>query len=319
MPAWFVRKVPLEQLSRLCGNLRVCLSAGMPVPVAVRTCGRTAPCTILRAMLPDAADRVANGMALSDALEHWRERFPAYFVPVLRCGERSGRIDEALDYLERYCRQLAEPARVARNTWLVPLCIMLFGSAVSTVAYLAYGHFAAAASYALRAAVFYATLVVGAIVVQRAPFFGPLVARLRLALPMLGQAERGLAINRFFHAMNMLYSTGGLRVERMIRLAADTVDNVVLREDFLRSAAVVESGGTATEAFAAITSLSAEHRATIAVGDESGKLDAAFEIVCRQTADAAIALLEAFQQAFSRAVAFSVVMSIVATLMSLSR
>ena len=133
----------------------------------------------------------------------------------------------------------------------------------------------------------------------------------------MGRAARLLAINRFFHAMNMLYSTGGLRVEGMIRLAAQSVNNSVLQADFLRAAAVIELGGTATEAFSAITSLSSEQRAMIATGDEAGKLDTAFDTICRETAGAAIVLLRVFQVGYSRAVAVSVVASIVATLFSL--
>ena len=72
---------------------------------------------------------------------------------------------------------------------------------------------------------------------------------------MIGPAERELTINRFFHAMNLLYSTGGRHVEEMIRLAADSVENSVLRADFLRAARVMESGGTIGEAFIAVARL----------------------------------------------------------------
>ena len=41
-------------------------------------------------------------------------------------------------------------------------------------------------------------------------------------MPVIGPAERELTLNRFFHAMNLLYSTGGRRVEQMIHLAADS-------------------------------------------------------------------------------------------------
>ena len=315
--AWLVRKIPLDQLSRLCDNLRVCLSAGMPVLAAMRTCQRTAPNPILRRILLDAAERVARGMEMADALEPWRDRFPTFFLPVLRCGERSGRIDATLEYLRQHCHQLAGPARVARNTWLVPLCIMLFASAINIGAYLIFARFSAAVHYILGTAWFYAGIAAVVIAAKRVPVLKTVVARLRLMLPLIGAADRELAVDRFFHAMNVLYSTGGLRVEGMIRLAAESIDNIVLKADYLGAAAVIESGGTITEAFSAIRGLSREYRATIAAGDEAGKLEEAFDTVCRSAAAAATSHLERFQEVYFRVVAQAVIFSIVATLLSL--
>ena len=189
--AWFARKVPLEQLSRLCWNLGVCLSAGMTVLEAMQTCQRTAPDPMLRVILRGAIERVADGMELADAMEPWRERFPAFFLPVLRCGDRSGRMEATLDYLKEHCHLLAGPARVARNTWLVPLCIMLFGSVVSTVIYLVFASFWAAVHYAIGAATFYVALAAGVIAARRAPFFKPLADRAWLLLPAVWDGPRG--------------------------------------------------------------------------------------------------------------------------------
>jgi type II secretory pathway component PulF len=212
---------------------------------------------------------------------------------------------------------LAEPARMARNTWLVPLGIMLFGSAVCIVARLFRAPLSATIGYALETAEFYAVVAVVVVIVPRVPALDMVVAQLRLALPLIGPAERELAVNRFCHAMNMLYSTGGMRVEQMIRWAAASAGNVALTADFLRAARVVEGGGTISEAFSAIAALSPQYRATILAGDEAGKLDAAFDTVCRQTADAANGLLTAFQAVFFRVVALAVIASIAMTLKSL--
>ena len=206
------------------GNARVGRDADVPAD-------RAGP--NLDTILLDAAERVAGGMEMADALEPWRDRFPSFFLPVLRCGDRSGRIDATLDYLKDHCHWLARPARVARNTWLVPLCIMLFGSAINIGAYLIFARFSAAVYYILGTAWFYAGIAAVVIAARHAPVLKTVVARLRLANPLMGATDRELAVNRFFHAMNVLYSTGGLRVEGMIRLAAESIDNVVLKADYL--------------------------------------------------------------------------------------
>ena len=49
-----------------------------------------------------------------------------------------------------------------------------------------------------------------------------------LSLPVIGRARRELALSRFFHVFNLLYSTGGMRVEHMITLAASVVTNLAV-------------------------------------------------------------------------------------------
>ena len=90
-------------------------------------------------------------------------------------------------------------------------------------------------------------------------------------MPVIGPAERELTMNRFFHAMNVLYSTGGRRVEEMIRLAADSAENLALRADFLRAAEIIESGGSIGEAFSAVASIPLGYQGDHRGGRGSGK------------------------------------------------
>lgn len=131
--AWFPFRdqIPLEQISLFCGNLATCLGAGLNVPTSLRASTRSSSSAALQEIIEQAAKHAAAGQGLADALQPWQHRFPAFFLPVLRCGEKSGRLDEAAAYLGRHCHLLAGPARVIRNTWLVPLAVMLCGSVIS--------------------------------------------------------------------------------------------------------------------------------------------------------------------------------------------
>ena len=192
------------------------------------------------------------GMGLAEALESWKDRFPAFFLPVLRCGEESGRVDQTLEFLECHCRLLAGPARTMRNTWFVPLCLMFGGTGICAVAYLALAPIAIAMGYILDSLTFYGAIAGVVWAAFHVPRLRRIVDHLRLAIPVIGPAERELTMNRFFHAMNLLYSTGGRRVEQMIRLAAHSAENLALRDDFLGAARAIESGRTIGEAFSAL-------------------------------------------------------------------
>jgi type IV pilus assembly protein PilC len=310
----FALKIPLEALSRFCGNLAMCLSAGMTVLGSLRTCCRSFPHPKLKSIIAEAIPRVESGMELSDALEPWRHRFPAFFLPAIRCGERSGHLEETLDYLQKHCDLLIGPTRMMRNTWLIPLSIMLFGSLFCAVAHLWMTSLTRTFHYVESEIFSYGKFLALVLVILYVPALKKLAEQLLFLLPWIGPALRELAINRFFHAMNLLYSTGGMRVEAMIRLAAESTGNAVLEEDFLRGAERIEHGGTIGEAFSSMVLLPADYKTTIVTGDEAGKLDAAFERVCRLSSDAVSSSLSAFQQIFFRLMSLLVTGSIITTL-----
>lgn len=311
------RRIPLEQLAFLCQNLSVCMRAGMDVPMSLKACMRSSANSELGQIVGRAAESTAAGMSLSDALAPWRERFPAFFLPVLQCGEQSGREDEALGYLERHCRLLIEPTRAMRNTWLAPLAVVLVGSAICAVAHLLLASIRDAFIYVAEAAMFYGTIAAVLALFIWASQAKLVLEALKLVLPAIGQAERELAMSRFFHAMNLLYSTGGQPVERMIRLSADSADNFILRWDYLRAAVAIERGETIGEAFAAPRTIPDDIKHMIATAEEAGKVEDAFDSVSRSLDDSVQHRLLAFQQLFLRAVGLAVVFSMTATLISL--
>jgi type IV pilus assembly protein PilC len=312
--AEFAGKIALEDLSFLCGNLATCIRAGLDIPTCLRTCQRSLPSLVLRDTLVIAAERAADGDELFSALKPLESRLPIFFLPVLRCGEESGRLEETLRYLEQHCRLLAETARVMRNTWFVPLCLIAAGTVFSAIAYLLLAPMATAMQYILSSLIFYGVTAAAVWMAFRVPQLRLIVDQLKLAIPVIGPAQRELTINRFFHALNLLYSAGGRRVETMIHLAADSADNTALLGDFLRAADIVAAGGTIGEAFTSLALLPQSYAITIVTGDEAGKLEAAFEMVCRQSAESVKFSVALFQKFFFRVVSAAVILSLTGTL-----
>jgi type II secretory pathway component PulF len=273
---------------------------------------------VLREILTAAAKRAASGMQLFEALKPDANCFPAFFLPAVRCGEEAGRLDETLRYLENHCRLLVGPARMMRNMWFAPVCLLLADTAICITAYCIMAPRAMTIAYVLDWLKFYAILAAAVVAVIYVPPLRALAETIKLFLPVIGPAERELTMNRFFHAMNVLYSTGGRRVEEMIRLAADSAENPVLRSDFLRAAERIESGGSMAESFSAVPSIPLTYRATILAGEEAGKLGDAFDSICRESGEAVVSLLAGFQPLFFRVIAGAVIASISGTIWTLS-
>jgi type II secretory pathway component PulF len=194
---------------------------------------------------------------------------------------------------------------------------MLVRSTICAVAYLLLASIPEAFAYIVEATMFYGTIAAVLALFVWVPQLKLMLEALKLLLPAVGQAERELAMSRFFHAMNLLYSTGGQPVERMIRLSADSADNFILRWDYLRAATAIERGETIGEAFAAPRTIPDDIKHMVATAEEAGKLGDAFDSVSRSLDDSVQHRLLAFQQLFLRAVGLAVVFSMTATLISL--
>jgi len=311
-------KIPLSQLSVFCGNLATCLSAGLGVPASLRTSVRHASNQTLKQIAETAAELTASGIGLFEALRPGKDRFPVFFLPIIRCGEHSGRLDEAFAYLAEHCALLVRPGRLVRNTWLFPILIVMLGSILKIALYAVFAPRAATLAYLGDTLLEYAIAAAVAVAVLFVPQSKAIFDQVKLALPIVRETECDLAVNRFFHALNLVYSTGGMRVEAMIRLAAQSVGNSAVRADLLRAAQAIEAGATLSEAFATPQVVSLEYKEMIHAGEIAGRLEQAFATVCRLTAQALEQRLNAFNRVFQRVVGLAVIASVAGTALALA-
>jgi type IV pilus assembly protein PilC len=306
-------KIAFSQLSVFCGNVATCLSSGLGVPESLRTSVRYSPHRGLKPIAEAAAERVASGMELSEALQPDGHRFPAFFLPVVRCGEESGRLDEAFAYLGEHCALLVKPSRLVRDTWLFPILIVAAGSIITIGMVTAFAPRAVALAYAGDTLAAYAIAAIVAAIALTAPQIKALFDRAKLAFPVLRETECDLATNRFFHALNLVYRTGGPRVETMIRLAARSIANRAIRDDLVESARRIEAGATIADAFTAPKIIPEEYKEMVRTGDEAGRLEQAFATICRLTVQSLEHRLTMFNAIFLRILGYAVVASVAGT------
>ena len=227
-------KIQFSSLSAFAGNLATCLSSGLKVPESLETSTRSSPDAALRGAGPVAAENARSGKPLSESLEFLDEHLPSFFLSVLRCGEQSGRTDEALNYLRGHCSLLDRPNRMMRNMWLAPLLLFGLGSIVVAAAYFVFAPLLTAMEHLLRTIVQWVAFLALVVAVVNVPALRRVWDQVLLIIPYFGETVRAMAHDRFFNAFNLLYCTGGIPVAEMVRLASTTVDNAVVREDLLR-------------------------------------------------------------------------------------
>ena len=278
----FNRQHPLESLSRFASNLACCWEAGIAIDKSLETTLKTlSSVPDYSDLAADALDRCKSGAPVWRSLSAFESHLPSFFVPVIRYGEENGRLGEALHYLESHCQIMAEPLKQTRNMWQIALTILVLGFGLNVVTRLL---LAPSISVLVETAISVGIAVL-AYRSRNMPIVRQVVSRLRLAIPVFGEVEKNLSLSRFFHVLNLIYSTADKeRVENMLNSAGEAIDNVVLRQDLLQTVEVVHQGGDLGAAFARPAYLTESQKSVIVAAEFAGSLEEAFVQIADHTA-----------------------------------
>lgn len=309
---------PYEALSRFCSSLATCLEAGVGMDRSVESSVSMLAPTRLAAFTDGMTQAVQTGTPLSEAMSVAERALPAFFLPMLQAGEETGRLDDALRYLEHHCLLLAGPARALRNLWLAPLIIAIAGTAIQLAIYFSYAPWSVSFAFLFACLRSYALLAIIAWISVSSPV-RPLLDRIAVVLPGFRFIAREIANNRFFHAMSMLYAAAGHGVDEMIRLSAKTVRNRTLYADFLLVAAGIERRESIPAAFEQSKYLPRDAKDWIESGDLAGTLERCFERISKEAADALAIRLAVYHDVSVRIMTMLVIGAITATVLSLLR
>ncbi len=101
---------PYRELSHFSGNLAIGVETALNLPKALAIALRSLHGTRIAPLLNDPVSQVKQGTSLAEALASAERQFPPFVLPTLRAGEETGRLDEALRFLEHHCALLDGPA-----------------------------------------------------------------------------------------------------------------------------------------------------------------------------------------------------------------
>src|SRR5687768_1337806 len=102
-----ILKLRYDRIALFADNLATCLAAGVDIRQAIRSSSGA-----LVKAVPDfhhVWTRIDQGLPLSEALKAVEHRLPGFIIPVVVCGEQTGRLDETLQFLAEHCRMLHRP------------------------------------------------------------------------------------------------------------------------------------------------------------------------------------------------------------------
>lgn len=114
-------RVDAQALAQYFRELSVLLQAGFPILRALRITGRGKSSPLMSAALTKVANQVENGTALWRAMQSHPHVFPHLAVSIVRAGEASGTLDEALIYLSDSLEYEAQVRLKVRSAFDYPI------------------------------------------------------------------------------------------------------------------------------------------------------------------------------------------------------
>ncbi len=219
------------EVAALTHHLAMLVGAGLPLSQALQVLAEHTDDERMRGVVQDLVWGIEEGRSLSDALDRRPDLFSPAYVGMVRNGEVSGRLDQALERLAAYIDRDLEVQRKVREALIYPALVLSLAAVVLTV-FLTFiipafdriyrtagAHLPAltrallAGSRIFRAGLPYVPLavLVGVLRPTRRLVWPVLAARLQalvLRLPRIGALAKLALLSRFAHAMGMMLQSG---------------------------------------------------------------------------------------------------------------
>lgn len=289
------RPLKTPELAEFCRSLGTLLSAGVPLVRAFRIMaderGLNARSKLLYTTL---LKELRKGVPLSDAMHRCAPAFPELLIATTRSAEGTGSIDASFLRMGRYYDREHKINQQVGNSLMYPIILsvmivaviaILMGFVVPqfmpmfeqmealplpTAILFAVSDYISANWVPLLLAI--AFLVVGWRIALAQPAIRRQWDRLQLHAPVIGKLNRKICTARFARTLSNLYSSGVPIVATLIA-SRDAVGNRWIISQFDEVLDNVRAGNSLSESLAQVDGFEQTMASSIAVGEETGKLD----------------------------------------------
>ena len=292
----FARRVPREELIFFCTQMSALTRAGLPMIRTLQGIAAGQRNPRLKEALNDVIDALEGGRSLADSLNRHPQVFPLLLTSMVEVGENTGRLAESFQEVSRYLLQEKETGDQMKAALRYPVFVV-----IAMVAALAVINFFVIPAFSrifrqakvelplpTRILITSSDFVVNqwgwvllgvaaawlGIAAWRRTEAGALAwDRMKLRIPVIGGILLRCVLVRFSRSFTMSYQAG-IPLVRALGLTALAVGNrhVATGVDRIRNG--VERGDTLANSAAATGLFTPLVLQMVAVGEESGSLDA---------------------------------------------
>jgi general secretion pathway protein F len=119
------RRLDSESVVLTTRELATLLRAGMPIDRALSILADITKDRALRAFLEDVLKSVRSGSTLADALEHYKQWLPAYYIGLVRAGEAGGALESVLTRLAESLERAQSLRETVRSAMYYPAFVLV--------------------------------------------------------------------------------------------------------------------------------------------------------------------------------------------------
>ncbi|MCI8405600.1 MAG: type II secretion system F family protein [Oscillospiraceae bacterium] len=295
------QKIDAKSLALTCQQFAIILKAGLPLVQTVDLAAGQSSDKLLRSILRQVSEDIANGWSLSYSLEQRGSRLPVTFRETIRAGEESGDLLSAFQRMAVYYDRTAKTHAKTVSTLTYPAFVMvvavvvvgiIMGYAVPaftntfdslglelpwiTEALIGVSSFFNKYFLVILAAL--AGVILALWAYSRTEQGGLQMSRLRLGLPIVGEIGRMAGASQFAHTMSAMLSAG-MPILQAIETSGRAVSSRCMAREVLDTVSGVESGRSLGDSMAGARELPPMLVEMTAVGESAGALESTLEVL----------------------------------------
>jgi len=277
----------------------VLISASITLVQSLRIMSEQINNPTLRSVLIQVSNEVDTGERLSDALAKHPKIFTDFHVSVIQSGEKSGKLDDSLNYLADEEEKNYDIMRKLKNALMYPAIVV---SAMIVVGVLMMifvvpklvdifnevgGQLPIMTRMLIAVSNFFVhywwlaiLIIIGLIMLFKffanKPFGRKQIDYLALHLPVFGQIIRRINIIHFSRSMSTLI-VGGVTITNSLKIARGIVTNEIFKEIINKTIIEVEQGNSISSVFSQSKEIPLMVPKMMVVGEKTGKLDFVLE------------------------------------------
>lgn len=286
-------KVKRRDIGAMYGQLADLLGSGVPLLRAFDALIKSPTSPAQKELLKEIRSSIAEGKTLTDSLRNYPDIFPILHTAMVQAGERAAFLEEVLRSLSGFLERLDELQSKVMGALIYPALLSLLGLSVMIGALIFFvpkfepllatakkplpTEILLGASVAVRS--YWYLLIVGAVAIAALIWMNLksekarlTMEKIRLKIPVVGDALRLVAITRFCRILGTML-LNGVPLLQALKISKDATGSRILGARVAEAAESVRDGKRLSEPLGVGGFFPEQILAMIAVAEESNKLD----------------------------------------------
>lgn len=290
------KKVSGKELAIYSRQLSVLIDAELPLIQGLNILAEQSKNKYFKKVIIEVREQVEAGSSLNQAKRKFPNVFNDLYCNLIASGEKSGSLDVMLKRLSEYLENIVKLKSQVKQAMIYPTAILGFSVLVTifmlwkivpvfTNIFVEMGAtlpFLTAAIMALSRFIqgnilfiFVGAigLIVGLKYFRKSKTGGPIIDRILLKLPLIGNLINKVGLSRLTRTLSTLLG-GGVPMLESLKITSSTSGNSVVENKVLKARELVSQGQSLTDAFKEVKQFPFMLIQMIGVGEATGTLDA---------------------------------------------